>query len=140
MFEGLDPEKAQSLADAILAYDWSTGDVEGFIKQLETLGITVDGTDLSAFIEQMIEINRIAGTFASASERYNTYAGVADDVASGKSIEAEDYNKLSTAAQEYFTRLVDGTYEMTGNAEEFAAVMRELSLSGFYDNITAISG
>ena len=140
MFEGLDPEKAQSLADAILAYDWSTGDVEGFIKQLETLGITVDKTDLSAFIEQMREINRIAGTFESASEHYNTYTGVADNVASGKSIEAEDYDKLSTAAQEYFTRMADGTYQMTGNAEEFAAVMHELSLSGFYDNITAISG
>lgn len=66
-----------------------------------------------------------------ASNQYNLYKKVQDNVAKGQSIASEDYEKLDPELQGFFNRLADGTYKLKDDAEAFYEAVDNFKIDGF---------
>ena len=78
--------------------------------------------------------------FEAASSQYSIYSSLIDQISSSKkqTISKTEYEELAPEVQKYFSLIANGSYKMTGDAEEFYATVNNLSLEGFKDNITKL--
>lgn len=67
--------------------------------------------------------------------QYTALQEIYDDVASGKSIEAEDYDLLDEKYQQYFERQIDGNYELIVSAEKFKTIIESIPLDELKSSI-----
>ena len=75
----------------------------------------------------------------AATQRYNKYAELETQVNSGKSISKSAYESLDESAQQYFRKMINGTYKMTGNAEQFERTVNHLKFDGLIKNIESLN-
>ena len=73
-----------------------------------------------------------------ATENYNLYQSLEDQVKGGKNISKSEYQNLPEQVQEYFSRLANGTYKMKGDAEQFYNLINNLKTEGFKNAIDQI--
>ena len=102
---------------------------------------TISGQDLSnlqatAGVAQSFDA---AGARATASESYNVYQSLQDQVASGKTISASQFKTLDPEIQSFFSMMANGSYKMTQDAKTFYNTINNLKLQGFYDTINQIN-
>lgn len=130
----LEDIKGSDLNDAVQILnnvDWNTVSTEQLQKRLEDAGISVE--DLSGKFPQLIAyLKQTQSTIDSMTERYNSLSGAAQAIKNEGIISAEQYQAIKDAGlnvDNFTTKLRDGTYVITGSAEEFYEyVMRGANL------------
>ena len=132
MLGNLDEEHFGALMNLITLHpsvvkDWeSLGNAIHYISEQDLSNVgQVAGTDLG-------EIQ------AAATDKYNIYQSVEDQVSSGKTISKKELESLEPEVQQFFSMMANGSYKMTGDAEEFYETVNNLKLQGFYDIINQI--
>ena len=115
-------DKGDELADLISQTNWNDANsADNFIKQMEEMGIKIDGFDATNFVNEMKEIYGSVNNFTADQfrEEFAELSEIVSGLGVGDTISAEDYAKLGEGYSEYFTLMADGTYKLTGDAEEF---------------------
>lgn len=109
--------------------DWSSDtSLKDFQSTLNNVGVTTAGIDLSKFITQMDEIYKIADSDAlsKAQSNFKEINDIVKNLKLGDTISPENYAKLGDGADQYFTKMADGTYKLTTDAKAFYdIVMRQ---------------
>ena len=109
---GLDAATLQALG-----YDVNTF-TSAFSDALDNWKYTVDTTDIE--------------------EKAASLKEIADDIKIGDVIDQEAYDKLIAAgvnADQYFTQMEDGTFKLTGAAEQFKAVVENITVQDYLNKI-----
>lgn len=116
----LNPQNMQAFTNVLAKMDWSIDEPEDFIKALDEVGIKTGLTEqeLLDFAEVMSRAGNDQ-TFDAIAKKYAEVTKVMKDLKEGDVISQEDFNKLGKGADQYFTKMLDGTYKLTGDAEEF---------------------
>lgn len=76
---------------------------------------------------------------AAASEKYNIYQSLEDQVSGGKSISKKEMESLDPEIQDFFSMMANGTFKMTGDAEDFYNKVNSLKLDGFFETLDTIN-
>ena len=67
------------------------------------------------------------------------YQSIESQVNEGKTISSDKLDALDPEIQKFFSMMADGTYKMTGDAEEFYEKVNNLKFEGFYSNLDNIN-
>ena len=122
-------DDAGKVAGVIGDIDWSSDtSLKDFQSALNNVGVATAGIDLSKFITQMDEIYKIADSDAlsKAQSNFKEINDIVKNLKLGDTISPEDYAKLGDGADQYFTKMADGTYKLTTDAKAFYdIVMRQ---------------
>lgn len=122
-------DDAGKVAGVIGDIDWSSDtSLKDFQSALNNVGVTTAGIDLSKFITQMDEIYKIADSDAlsKAQSNFKEINDIVKNLKLGDTISPENYAKLGDGADQYFTKMADGTYKLTTDAKAFYdIVMRQ---------------
>ena len=84
-------------------------------------------------------IKNIEGAQQTASDQYVLYQSLEDQVKSGKTISKSEMKNFEPQIQGFFTMMANGSYKLTGDAEEFYSVVNNLKLDGFHDAINQVN-
>ena len=100
-------------------------------------------------VDQLItKVKNLNHTYSVGTGDINTEKKELDDIvgeeglSNGDVIEQEDLDKLREAGvnvDQYFTQMADGTYKLTGNAEEFNRIVNQISLDKLIDQANDFS-
>ena len=83
----------------------------------------------------MRDANDATADFTSLASKYAEVMKIAANLKTGDTISAEDYNKLGSAADGYFTRMLDGTYKLTKDASDFYDAIKSNQVELFRDTL-----
>lgn len=116
--------------------DWATASPESLITQLEEAGVATDNftnTSLQNLIDYM---NKASGmTFDQASEDYNKYMDIGQDLDYGSQISNTDFQTLTdngtNLLTQFFEKTQSGMWVLTQDAELFHTKLREQSQLSF---------
>lgn len=133
---GMDAGEAEAFANTLSGLDWDSMDAATLAKTLKQAGVAADFTteELNQMIDAMSD-PRAVKDFDTLAEGYASLHEVADGLEFGDTISAEDFAVLGDEFESYFTRMADGTYKLTGDAEDFYDAVQEKSIEGFVQNI-----
>ena len=134
-------ENASEIATLIGETNWNdAASADAFIEKLQEMGIEIEGFDAEAFVIEMKDIYDTVNNF-TADQFRKEFAEVSEIISGmeiGDVLSAEDYTKLGEGYDEYFTLMADGTYKLTGDAQEFYDVVmknkRQEMLTSIQDN------
>lgn len=117
--------------------DWSDVSIDELSKKLKEAGISTEFTDeeLQKFIDNMDKVTNATKDFNSLAEQYGDIHKIIDNMSLGDTISEEDYNKLGSAAEGYFTRMLDGTYKLTKSATEFRRAIEQSQIKDFQKSL-----
>lgn len=122
-------DDAGKVAGAIGNIDWSSDtSLEDFKSVLNDVGVATASIDLSKFITQMDKIYKIADSdsLSKAQSNFKEINDIVKNLKLGDTISPENYAKLGDGADQYFTKMADGTYKLTTDAKAFYdIVMRQ---------------
>ena len=76
---------------------------------------------------------------AAASDQYNIYQSLEDQVRGGKTISKKEMESLDPEIQEFFSMMANGAFKMTGDAEDFYNKVNSLKLDGFFETLDTIN-
>lgn len=116
-------EEAGNVMEVLADLDLSTTDVDQINTLLESLGINFEITEnqLTNLKNVLVETGKI--TAEEAQKTYKEISSILSNLKQeGDTIEQEAYDKLlklNPALSSYFTMMADGTYMLTGAAEDF---------------------
>lgn len=133
-------KNAGKAIDILNGIDWNNITDEELITQLERAGISTTKfknklPELINLMEQIAEID-----FSSASKTYKNLQEIIEGVKDNGTISEEEFQKLSEAGvnvDTFFTQLKDGSYVLTGSAEDFcymAEKVADLNFGQVYQN------
>lgn len=129
----LSPEDAAKLAENIDEINWEDASPEYIRDQLEDLGISMDSLSDES-LTNLIELMQTAGSINldSATESFNKIKDATSGIDSNTSTISEDQfqalQEAGIAADAYFQKMADGTYQLTMDADEFLQMAHDLSL------------
>lgn len=134
-------ENASEIATLIGETNWNdAASADAFIEKLQEMGIEIEGFDAEAFVTEMKDVYDTVNNF-TADQFRKEFAEVSEIISGmeiGDVLSAEDYAKLGEGYDEYFTLMADGTYKLTGDAQEFYDVVmknkRQEMLTSIQDN------
>ena len=89
-----------------------------FLSMLEGFGVDIDAL-LGDLTTKITEWEPPKIDLSTATEEFNEVQKIISGLELGDTISEEDYLKLGEGAENYFTRMADGTYKLIGDAEEF---------------------
>ena len=122
-------------AQAVSQTDWSDIDsAQAFGDLLSSMGIDLPIVSLNHFVNQMMDANNAVKNFNKAnwSENIKETSEILQDLDVGGIINEEDltrFTELDIGFGEYFTKMADGTYMLTKDAEEFYDLIRNAQLN-----------
>ena len=128
LIENIPKEQQSSMARALSQIDFNNLDITQIQNAFKSFGVT---TEISA--EQAARLkNLMSSTFSAtveqAQETYNAVSKIVSKLkAEGDTIEKESYEQLialNPALESYFTMMADGTYMLTGAAEDFKSAVQ----------------
>jgi len=90
-------------------------------------------------VEVLSQGNSISDIYTNASDQYNKYQSLEEQVRGGKTISPKEFKDLDPSIQDFFSQMANGTYKMTGDAQTFYNTVNNLKLDGFYNTIIAIN-
>lgn len=134
--DGMEADDAEAFATTLNGLDWNSIDAATLAKTLKQAGVETEFTteSLNRLIQTMAD-PRVTKDFATLAEGYASLHEVADGLEFGDTISAEDFAVLGDEFESYFTRMADGTYKLTGDAEDFYDAVQGKSIEGFVQNI-----
>ena len=135
----LKTDEVKVFSDTLNGIDWDDTSVNDLSVALEEAGISTDHfrDDLVTLVDS-INSNSGALSFSQLAENYKEVSDIINGIQTGDIIEEEDYIKLGNAADGYFTRMMDGTYKLTGDAEEFYKTVQNRQIDKYKENISKI--
>lgn len=130
-FDSMDETNIEDFTNLVSGIDWSTTDAEDFIEKMKESGIETELTtqELYDFANALSTVG--PKTFDELAEHYSKVQGIVKDLNFGDTISADDYKELGDIADGYFTRMLDGTYKITGDAEKFYEAVQRQQISDF---------
>ena len=107
---------------------------QAFGDLLAQFGVSLPEVEINKFIAQMMDANNAVKNFNEAnwSENIKETSEILQDLDAGGIISEEDltrFTELDTGFSEYFTKMADGTYMLTRDAEEFYNLVRDAQLT-----------
>ena len=138
VLSNLKSEQLEDFIDVTSEIDWDVETVEDLKQVLEAAGISTDNFNdkLQDFIDAMSSTS--IATFDALAEKYAEIHEIIDGLEMGDTISAEDYQALGEAGNGYFTRMMDGTYKLTGDAEEFYKLVQGQEIAKYQANISKL--
>ena len=136
MFNRMDSTDLKKFTDVTSEIsNWGDVSLSSLKEQLEEAGIATDLTDeeLKEYIEIMREATGATQDFNSLSKTYGEIHEIIDELATGDTISAENYEKLGSVAEGYFTKMLDGTYKLIGDANTFYDAVQNEQIEKFSD-------
>lgn len=117
--------------------DWGNTSVTDLQDALEEAGMETELTtaQLDEYIKVMRDANNVTMDFSKIATEYAEAMKIASGLETGKTISAEDYQKLGDVAEGYFTKMLDGTYKLTKDASDFYDVVKEDKVKDFKDSL-----
>ena len=141
MLKNVPQEDLEEFSEALGGINWETATIEDVRAALDRAGLSADdlGIDLYALMEAMQNTDKV--TLQSVQEKYKTLNDIASGLKSGDKIETEDYLTLSDELgadmmDGFFSVMADGTYQLTGDAEAFYALVKSSQQEKFLNNIS----
>ena len=141
MLKDVPQENLEEFSEALGGINWETATIEDVRAALDRAGLSADdlGIDLYALMEAMQNTDKV--TLQSVQEKYKTLNDIASGLKSGDKIEAEDYLTLSDELgadmmDGFFSVMADGTYQLTGDAEAFYALVKSSQQEKLLNNIS----
>lgn len=144
-------EKFGDSTDDVLKYldQFNNAQFEAFlnldldsIKNWETLEETLKKISETDFSNVKDFSQNIEAMKETAADNFAFYQSLEDQVAEGKGVSKTTMKSLSERGggqlQEYFDIMANGTYQLTGDAQQFYEAITRLKLDGFFDTIDAI--
>ena len=107
--------------------DWQT--LQGIIQQIAGLDLSQTRNSIIANLDE---------AQSTASDNYNIYQSLEEQVSGGKTISKSEFENLTPEIQQFFSVMANGSYKMTGDAKEFYDTVNSLKLDGFHEVINAI--
>ena len=128
---------AQEFADTLSNIDWSTTSVNDLRDSLKEAGVATNYTN--AELQHLIDtMNLASDPLSILQEQYTAIQGIIDGLETGDTISPEDFFALGDAADGYFTQMMDGTYKLTGDAEEFYKLVQDQQIQKFKSGISEL--
>lgn len=141
ILKDLPQEDLEEFSEALGGINWETATIDDVRGALDRAGVSADelGIDLYALMDAMK--NTDAVTLQSVQEKYKALNDIASGLKAGDTIEAEDYLTLSDELgagmmDGFFSVMADGTYQLTGDAEAFYALVKSSQQEKFLNNIS----
>lgn len=124
IFQDLKPEEVESFAGALDNIDFNDTTPKQFAAALDDAGVETNFTteELQAFIDSMSGAGNATKDLTS---QYAQNKEVVDKLSDGDIISADDFNKLDAEYQDYFARMLDGTYKLVGGAEALQQALKD---------------
>lgn len=128
-------DDADELSDVLTGVDWQTTNVEALKIELKEAGVEVSATneELTKFIELMQSAGE--ASLEAAQLLYAALHEIAEDLETGETITAEEFDALGPGYEQFFMLMADGTYKLIGDAEEFYDAINKQSLEPFEKNL-----
>lgn len=140
--EGVPKEIKQMLGeltpDSIAFLDQLKLDNIGDWRELKSVIEYLQNADLSS----LTIVTDLQTRLEEAENQYNQYSSLAAQIKDSKkqTISKKEFESLDEETQKFFDRMANGTYKMTGDAEEFYETVNNKSLEGFKQNIEDLQG
>ena len=124
LLSDLPTDKISEFANVITDIPFDSTTPSEFAKTLSDAGIKTNATteELQAFIDAMSGAGNVTKDLTS---QYAKNKEVVDKLSDGDIISADDFNKLDAEYQDYFTRMLDGTYKLVGGAEALQQALKD---------------
>ena len=125
---------------AVAQTNWEDVDsAQGFQELLNELGVWLPEEAVAQFVEEMMDANNATKNFSLSKfrEEYNETNEILADLREGKAIDSEKFDKLGEEYEKYFTLMEDGSYILTGDAEEFYELVRNSNIEDLKESISA---
>ncbi len=122
--EAVNDDQMSAFVDLVTKTDFATVGVQDFAESAQRAGLTclASSEDARKFVLSM-------QTFSEASKTLqNDFKNLTDIVNGlniGDIIDAEQYEKLGTYGQQYFTEMLDGTYKLVRSAKDLKEAVLE---------------
>ena len=133
-------DQASEMATLIAETDWSDWDsTEAFAAKMEKMGISIEGFDVENFVKQMQSVHNTVKEFNldNFREEFASINKLVSDLEFGSIISEEDFKSLGEGYESYFTMMADGTYKLTGDAEQFYNAVMQNQRKDLLDSIEA---
>lgn len=124
LLNDLSTDKVSEFANVITDIPFDSTTPSEFAKTLSDAGIETNATteELQAFIDAMSGAGNATKDLTS---QYAKNKEVVDKLSDGDIISTDDFNKLDTEYQDYFARMLDGTYKLVGGAEALQQALKD---------------
>lgn len=124
LLSDLPTDKVSEFANVITDIPFDSTTPSEFAKTLSDAGIETNATteELQAFIDAMSGAGKATQDLTS---QYAKNKEVIDKLSDGDVISADDFNKLDAEYQDYFARMLDGTYKLVGGAEALQQALKD---------------
>ena len=128
-------DDADELSDVLTGIDWQTTNVEALKGELKEAGIETGATneELTKFVELMQQAGAVS--LETAQLLYAALHEIAEELETGETITAEEFDALGPGYDQFFMNMADGTYKLIGDAEEFYDAVNKQSLEPFEKNL-----
>ena len=124
LLSDLPTDKVSEFANVITDIPFDSTTPSEFAKTLSDAGIETNATteELQAFIDAMSGAGKATQDLTS---QYAKNKEVIDKLSDGDIISADDFDKLDAEYQDYFARMLDGTYKLVGGAEALQQALKD---------------
>ncbi len=127
-----------SFTDIMGQINWQDADVDSLKQQVELLGGSIEGvTDeqLATMIEMMQTMSEISFDAATASFKSvkDAVSGLENNTDTVSEEQMQALRDAGVAADAYFQKMADGTYQLQMDADAFAQLAHDIALKDMYD-------
>lgn len=124
-----DALKEIDMGDLSLDEMQDVADIFALASAYGVLDEAIDAYNAGTLEEFADGIRSVTESLEDFQSRYADIHKIIDGIATGDTISAEDYGKLSDNSKQYFAMMLDGTYKLTANAAEFYEAVQEELIS-----------
>lgn len=139
--DGASQDDISILNKVLTSTDWDTASLADFKDTLLNAGL--DAKKLGINVEAIFEAMSTGAStdLANVQKTYKSIHDIIKDLATGDTINDEEYNKLSSqigteAMDGFFSTMADGTHQLVGDAKEFYDIVTENSRQTMLNNIS----
>lgn len=127
-----------SFTDIMGQINWQDADVDSLKQQVELLGGSIEGvTDeqFATMIEMMQTMSEISFDAATASFKSvkDAVSGLENNTDTVSEEQMQALRDAGVAADAYFQKMADGTYQLQMDADAFAQLTHDIALKDMYD-------
>lgn len=137
-YKSIDADQLEGFSTVVSSIeDWSDISINDLRESLDEAEVSTNMTDaaLQKFIDSMNKATAATKDWDSLSSSYKDVHDIIDDLQNGGKISKENYEKLGSAAEGYFQRMLDGTYQLVGSALDLKDAVEKSQLNKFAQNI-----
>lgn len=132
IFKSVPHDEMQEFTGALIKIsDWGNTSLLDLQTVLKESGVETQFTTES--LEQLIEIMRQASdsilSMAAITKEFAENISITKNLKRGDIITADNYEKLSSEAKQYFQLMADGTYKLVGQADDLQRAIRNRAFS-----------